>query len=979
MSAAIIAFACLLASLSGCMPAAGPKPQQDRPPAADSAAVDTARAAPPPDVADAADTLEQGLSPASNLMLRACDNYLEVIPDNPKKMEVLRIKASVYYNNDRFERSREVYKQILDRAPEGDAALDAVRMIAQSHYQQEQFEDAQRWYRKLRDISGEGANRQQASARIAESIFRMAEVYESRQLYQEAAEQYERVSLEFPDAAIADAALLNSGLAYEKLTDWARAILMYQRLRQRHADSRLVPKAMFRTAKAYEKLLQWENAAQTYLRLAAAHPRSEYAPTSLYNAGFSFENAEKLAEAAATFEKLAATYPDNDEAADVLFRAGELYGKLKDWPNVTRVNQEFSRRYGNDIDRVVQAKCMMGVALYMQERGDEALTRLREAIDTYTRLRDASTVNTFYAAKAQFTIAEIYHQRQNEIALRQPRDVYRTLLQRKSALLDRAVEAYSRVIGYEISEWTTRSIYHIGKSYEDFALGVFRQERPGHQSLEKTLSLELGIAQALEEYFVDRALHYHQQNVKLGIKQSLEDKHIIASRRKLTYLPVMAGETYLALVDIALKSEQQHNLEGFSLIAHKLQSLQKIAPFQERAIDLFLKSLELGTMYQEQNEFYERASSLITKVSFTVGQTYADVVRIAREAPIPDAFDPYEAFAYKTKLLKQIEEYEQSALQNYLKTLQIADAYAIEDSYVSDTKAAIAQVLFMRGRAYDLLCINAFTRPPYPANTSETEKEEYRARFEEVGLRLQERAFGVYRTIMDYVEKGLAEGAYVNHAYVRLYQHFPAEYGREHEKIVDKSLSTGPQWKTSRTADSGWAGLDYRDGSWMRATKGRLPDTLALGGFPEETPTPMWLAREEAGNRGYFRRTFYLTEPPHQAVLFLASSDSCAVSLNGDPLHADTAAIAPYALFEKNLTGRLRQGKNVLAIAVSDNGDSIGAVLPYASIRVAATEYLPVFPGAEEPLAPDIVAEGNWSFPRMRNFSLPSTAHQAEQ
>ncbi len=966
--------------LFGCAPAQSVQRESGKVPARDStiAGADSTVQQSQPEPADSGFSAgAEPLSRASKLMIRTCNNYLDVIPDSPKKMEVLGIKASVYYNNELFEKSREVYTDILAISPNGPEALDAVQMIAQSHYQEQHFEKAQKWYRKLRDISGEGENKEKAAARIAESIFRMAEVFESQQRFADAAEQYERVALEFPEASIADVALLNSGIAYEKRAEWSRAILMYQRLRQRHETSRLVPKAMFRTAKSYEKLLQWEKAAETYLRLAANHPESEFAEASLYNAGFSFENAQKLPEAAATFEKLAMVFPNSDEAADVLFRAGELYGKLKDWPNVTRVNQEFSRRYGNDADRVVQAQCMIGVALYMQSKTGEALNQLQLAISTYEKLRSPSTVNKYYAAKAQFTIAEIYHQQQIDIALRQPSSLYRRLLKQKSQLLENAVEAYSKVIKYNISDWTTRCIYQIGQIYEDFALGVFMQQRPKGLTLEETLALELGIAQALEEYFVDHALHYHEQNVKLGIKESIEDKHVLASKKKLTYLPAKAGETYLALVDIAIQSAPRENVQGFSLIAQKLQSLQKIAPYQEHAIDLFLKALELGAMYQEQNEFYDRASGLITKTSYTVGQTYADVVRIAREAPIPESFDPYEQFAYKTKLLKQIEEYEQNALANYLQTLQIADAYTIQDEFVNQTRSALAELLFFRGRSYDLLCIHAFMNPPYPANTSEAEKAEYRARFEEIGLRLQEQAFSIYREILAYQKKGVAQGPFVNHAYVRLYQNYPDEFGRRQEELVDKSLGAGPKWQTSTAAEHGWEALDFIDTAWISAQQSNFPDSAVIDSFPEPAPTPMRAGGQVAEEaRAYFRRTFYLTQSPHDATLYLWASDSACAYLNGNRLTSDSAALAPGRIFLKDLKGQMRQGKNVLALKVSGNAASAGAVAPLLSIRINAVDYVPVFPGTDDPVDKQVVAEGQWTFPEIKNFSIPATANR---
>ena len=328
-------------------------------------------------------------------------------------------------------------------------------------------------------------------------------------------------------------------------------------------------------------------------------------------------------------------YPKADEIADVLFKAGEIYGKIKDWVGVTRVNQEFSRRFGNDANRVIQAQCMVGVALYMQNKQTEALGQLQLALQSYVRLKNPSPVNKYYAAKAEFTIAEINLENMDKVALSQPRETYKRQLNVKMDALEKAVAGYSRVVGYQISEWTTRSVCQIGQAYEDFAVGIFKQERMKNQPLDERLALELGIAKAVEEYFVDKAAHFHEQNIKLGIKEKIEDKYILDSRKKLTSLPLLAGENYLALVDIAQNAVNTQKLDGFALMAKKLELLQKVAPFQERAIGLFLKCLELGSQYQQLDESYAKASGLITKNSCTVGETYAEVATIARDAPVP--------------------------------------------------------------------------------------------------------------------------------------------------------------------------------------------------------------------------------------------------------------------------------------------------------------------------------------------------------
>jgi TolA-binding protein len=926
-----------------------------------SATGDAARKA-----ADGNKTSLRPLSPASELLIKACDNYLSLNPESSKTADVLTIKASLYYNNRRFEKSRETYRLMLDRFPNTTSATEALRMIAQGFYEEKAFDSAQVWYRKLSTMDGEGVNRGEAIERIAESIFRSAEQHETQNRFKEAAEQYQRVSMEFPDAKIADVSLFNAGLCYEKLAEWSRVILTLQQLLQKYQESKLIPKAMFRIGLAHAKMLKWDLAAESYLRLVANYPSSDVAATAMYNTGFAFENANKPAEAAATFEKMIQMFPNYEDAADILFRAGELYGSIKNWEAVTRVNQLFSSRFGNDADRVVQAQCMVGIALYMQGKEDAALKELKNTVTTYGRIKKPSTMNTNYAAKAQFTIGEILHQRMLSITLTLPKNTYKKQLSKKSDLLDAAVEAYSHAAKFGISEWTTRSICQIGQAYEDFAVGIFKQQRDPDQKLDERLALELGIARAVEKYFLENALKFHEQNVNLGLKEKLEDKNILLSRQKLTYLPYMAGENYIALTDIANRAEKKKALDGFALIGKKLELLQKIAPFQERATDLFLKCLEIGTTYQEANEFFKKASSSITKISFSVAETYADVVTIALEAPIPTTFDGYERFVYKTKLLKQTEGYHEQAMTGYLKTLKIAEAYAIDDESVRLSRDRLARLLFINGRCQDLLCIESFSRPPYPKGISEAEAEEYRARFEEIGLRFQEQAFEIYKSILKFAVQKYTAGTYVTHAYVRLFQNYPDEYGNLMETISDSVAATPAGWKYSADTVPGWSTPEFSDSTWLDAhpappTNGNQP------GFGAITPQPVTVAKPMT--HCYLRRSFFLNEKPQSATFLLHAGNTASVLLNGSVIAPD-AVPSTGKPATWTISGKVQTGKNVLAIRLSSDG--IKPVVLHQLLRITTVHqtFVPRPPGSETELTADKVREDVYQFPIIKNFSL---------
>ena len=207
----------------------------------------------------------------------------------------------------------------------------------------------------------------------------------------------------------------------------------------------------------------------------------------------------------------------------------------------------------------------------------------------------------------------------------------------------------------------------------------------------------------------------------------------------------------------------------------------------------------------------------------------------------------YERYIYKTKLLKQVEGYENQAVTGYLKTLKIAGAYAIDDESVQQARQQLARLLFTIGRCKDLLCIEAFSTPPFPHDITEAEKEEYRGRFEEIGLRFQESAFETYKNILQFTDQRYTAGPFVTHAYVRLYQNSASEYGAAEERSIDSAITSGPEWKCNADSGVGWTALDYSDSGWAAAQL-----VTARGGPPlpasrRKTPRPLRAGVAAAG------------------------------------------------------------------------------------------------------------------------------------
>ncbi len=929
------------------------------------------------------DSTSKELSREDQLLIMSCNNYLELFPNNSKTADVFQIKASTYYNAGSYVVARGVYEELLKKFPKSYHIIEAIKMIAQSYYETKEFEEAEKWYRKLKMVASDSGGQNEVVARISESIFRQAERLEKAGKLAEAATVYERVAIEFPTSKVAEVSLLNAGLVDEKIMEWSSAIQIYGRHMSVFPNSKYNPKVLFRLAKCNEKINHWEKAANIYVNMVKKHTKDPLAVSAMYNAGFCFENAEKWLIAAKTFEKTAKIFPKSKDAANVLFRAAELYMKIGNWKDVERINKIFEKYFKNNEDRVVQSLCMAGIAAQMQGKKKESIAKLGKAVSVYKKLKKKSSINKYYAAKAQFTIGEIYHKKMEDIKLVQPHKVYKIRLKTKVNYLRLAVKSYSKATAYNVEEWTTQSLYKRGLAFEDFAKGLFLQERPKNLSIANMLALETGIAKAVVEYLVYKALPSHEANVRLGQKLKIEDRWILKSREKLTKLPYLAAVGYKKLMT-AINKTKKENFAGKSPIAQiqeKLIVLQRLAPLQDEAIELYLKSIEMGVMYKVSDDYTKKSTKEVTSISYTIGETYRKIVDIAKSAPLPTGLSPYEKFLYKIKLVQGgITDHENKALKSFYKNVQIAKAYNLDDKYVDSSKVRLAQMLFYKARSYDVLAMTALENPPFPAGSSEEEKEVYRAQFEELGFKLIDDAVEIYKGILEKYEKSEVEGEWVTHSYVRLYQIDPKEYGTPVNEKIERIVKTGRRWKYTVVlpSDSTWKDMKYDDKLWKTVRKGALPK-VSVG---DKLPVPIWGALSNfeyqtvsgirmnytPAEKIWFRYKFKATNLPYDGVVKVMGIGKFKLYINKREIVFDSTADFDSwkELKEKDVTKALRKGTNIIAIKAYNNnkiGYGISLKLKFGD---TIEKYICIPPNRKKLMSSSDVKQ--YKFPDVGNF-----------
>jgi hypothetical protein len=191
----------------------------------------------------------------------------------------------------------------------------------------------------------------------------------------------------------------------------------------------------------------------------------------------------------------------------------------------------------------------------MFEAASDAAARLEQlraivAVDAAARGEDRTPRVRTLAARSALVLAEQQYRAFGEIALVQP---FERSLKRKKQSMDATLDAFGRLVDYEVGEVTAAATFYMAEVYYDFSQALMNAERPANLA-----------GAALEEYedaleeeafpFEEQAIAVHEKNLELmragyfdaWIEKSLD---ALAKRMPGRYAKRELGSGLIASID----------------------------------------------------------------------------------------------------------------------------------------------------------------------------------------------------------------------------------------------------------------------------------------------------------------------------------------------------------------------------------------------------------------------------------------------
>jgi tetratricopeptide (TPR) repeat protein len=307
--------------------------------------------------------------------------------------------------------------------------------------------------------------------------------------------------------------------------------------------------AIYKQGEAARLAEDYQTAADHFLRITEVTPTSEIRPAAEYDAGAALIQLENWSAAAAVLEAFRENHPEHELQHDVTRQIANVYRSDGD---LSRAAREYRRVAGEADDAELRAEALLLAGELYQDakENDEALAVYLDYVSRFPTPLET-------ALETRFKIAEIYRSSGDELA-------YHDQL--------RSIVAADRSAG---EARTDRIRYLAARSALVMSEDVYRQfdEIALIQPFEKNLRRKQRSMDATLESF--------------GSLVAYEVAEVTAAAT------FYIGEVYFNFSLSLLESERPDDLDANEMLDYEMVLEEEAFPFEERAIDVHEKNLEL--------------------------------------------------------------------------------------------------------------------------------------------------------------------------------------------------------------------------------------------------------------------------------------------------------------------------------------------------------------------------------------------------
>jgi tetratricopeptide (TPR) repeat protein len=437
-------------------------------------------------------------APASDRVLvkreivRSSLKFVENFPEHKHAAVILSAAGDLLYELKDYPLAVKTGRQLLEQYPGAEQKLvrSAWLVVAHASFDQANYQEAEEAYIAVLKMTGaEDKAREKLTENLAASIYKQGEQERKLEKHREAANHFLRIATIAPTAKIRPTAEYDAAASLIILKDWPAASRVLVDFRKRYPQSELQPEVTKKLAVVYK------------------------------------ENGELMASAA-EFERIETESRDESLRREALEQSAELYVQAASFKDALRIYYKYVKAFPSPAESAIETRQKIADIHKKNNNDKDYIAELKTIVKTDAGAGPERTDRTRYlAANAALVLAEPSLDAFYEVKLVKP---FKKNLNRKKKRMKAAIDRYTKLVDYEVSEVTSAATYQLAEIYFHFSRALLDSERPGGLS-------ELELEQynlALEDQaypFEEKAIDVHEKNIELlsiGVYNKWIDKSI---------------------------------------------------------------------------------------------------------------------------------------------------------------------------------------------------------------------------------------------------------------------------------------------------------------------------------------------------------------------------------------------------------------------------------------------------------------------
>jgi tetratricopeptide (TPR) repeat protein len=404
--------------------------------------------------------------------------FADAFPGHEQAPGVLGAAADDLYGMKDFRPAIAAAQKLIERYPGAEPALrrSAFTVVAHSSQELAEFPQAEQAYGQVLALTpADDKERQALVDNLAAAIYKQGEQANAAQDHRAAADNFLRVGKAAPGSQIRAAAEYDAAAALIQLQDWPAAAAVLEAFRGNWPDHELNREVTRQIAFVYRQNGQLSRAAGEYERVASESGDPELQGEALLVAGSLYEQSGATEQALAAYARYVEQFPRPiDTAIETRFKIAGFHQSSHD-----------DALYLAELEQIVRVDA---------EAGPERTSRTRTL-----------------AARSALVLSERLHRDFAAFELRQP---FEASLVEKKRLMDNSVEAFERLIDYQIGEVTAAATYYLAEIQFGFSRSLMASERPSGMADAELADYELAIEEEAFP-FEEQAISIHEKNMEL--------------------------------------------------------------------------------------------------------------------------------------------------------------------------------------------------------------------------------------------------------------------------------------------------------------------------------------------------------------------------------------------------------------------------------------------------------------------------------